>query len=182
MRQPLWQSAASFAARLHDHAKRDDKETPFIAHPYRVALTLTLVFGLADEEAVAAAILHDTVENTDTSYDNIEEEFGKPVADMVVALTKNSLLSGKNRDDDYGRRLAQADWRVRLIKMADQFDNCCDAIAGVKDGLDNELAKAKAIIKLARPDMKIHRETRAAIDALEHLIKRPRLRRGRARQ
>ncbi|MCA9299128.1 MAG: bifunctional (p)ppGpp synthetase/guanosine-3',5'-bis(diphosphate) 3'-pyrophosphohydrolase, partial [Phycisphaerales bacterium] len=88
----MFQRAASFAARRHRHQLRKDGHTPYVAHVYRVAMTVRHVFGCDDLATLAAAVLHDTIEDTDTDFDDIEEAFGTEVALLVAALTKNMLL------------------------------------------------------------------------------------------
>lgn len=122
----LWQQAASFAAWKHRHQLRKDGRTPYAAHPFRVAATVQTVFGCTDPVAIAAALLHDTIEDTLTDYDELHEKFGEPVADIVSSLTKNMALPDARREADYDGRLMGADWRARLIKLADVFDNSCD--------------------------------------------------------
>jgi len=78
-------------------------------------MTVCSSFGCTDGAAVAAAYLHDVMENTDEGYDDLEEKFGREIADLVVALTKNMMLPGPEREREYVRRLAEADWRARLI-------------------------------------------------------------------
>lgn len=122
----LWQLAASYAARAHNHQYRRDKNTPFVAHPYRVAMVVRDVFGCDDQVAICAALLHDTIEDTRTDYDDIHKRFGKEVADCVAALTKNMLLIEREREIDYDRRLTAGPWQGRLVKLADVYDNGLD--------------------------------------------------------
>src|SRR6185436_5378978 len=126
MRTPMWQEATAFAARAHEHQKRRDGRTPYFAHPVRVALTVRDLFACADQTALCAALLHDTIEDTMADFDEIEEAFGRPVARCVAALTKNMALPEKERERDYDARLGAADWRARLVKLADVYDNLCD--------------------------------------------------------
>lgn len=122
-----WQRAAAFAARAHAHQRRRDGQTPYFSHCARVAIVVTSVFGCDDELAITAAFLHDTIEDTATDYDDIERNFGRGVADCVAALTKNMILPEPAREKDYAKRLKAADWRARLIKLADSYDNLLDA-------------------------------------------------------
>jgi guanosine-3',5'-bis(diphosphate) 3'-pyrophosphohydrolase len=122
----LWQAAASFAARKHKHQFRKDGSTPYFSHPVRVCLTLAHVFGVSDEVAICAALLHDTIEDTTTDYEDIAERFGHEVARCVSALTKNMALPETEREREYDARLASADWRAKAVKLADTFDNYCD--------------------------------------------------------
>lgn len=122
----LWQDAASFAARAHQGQVRKDGRTPYAAHPFRVAMTVRDVFGCADEVCLAAALLHDVIEDTGADYEDIAERFGEPVAACVAALTKDMRLPEPQRERAYDDALARADWRARLIKLADVYDNLCD--------------------------------------------------------
>ena len=125
-RSALWRKAAAYAARMHASHARKDGRTPYFAHPARVAMTVRDTFGCDDPAAIAAAYLHDTIEDTPADYDDIEHRFGKDVADLVAALSKNMLLPEPEREADYDRRLAEADWRARLVKLADVLDNAED--------------------------------------------------------
>ena len=166
----LWQRAASFAARAHLHQLRLDGATPYFAHPARVAMTVLLTFGCRDEVAVAAALLHDTIEDTKTDYDDLLGEFGRAVADCVAALTKNPTMPEAAREREYDARLARADWRARLVKLADQYDNYLDALAAGPARLRKSAAKCRRALVLARPDAPTHPESRRAIAALGSLI------------
>lgn len=142
-RQPdVWQRAASFAARCHHGQMRKDGLTPYVAHPFRVAMTVRQVFGVDDEVALAAALLHDVIEDTTADYDDLREQFGKEVADTVAALTKDMRLPEEDREPAYDRQLLAASWQTRLVKLADVYDNFCES-AGEK-------ARAKSAQKAAR--------------------------------
>lgn len=125
---PIWQHAASFAAHAHRSQIRKDNKTPYFAHPVRVAFTVREAFGCEDQTAIAAAFLHDTIEDTTTDYDDLFEHFGKDVADCVAALTKNPTLPEHLREPAYDAGLAAASWQARLVKLADVYDNFHDAI------------------------------------------------------
>lgn len=122
-----WQQAVSFAARRHQGQLRKDGETPYFAHPVRVALIVRHVFNLADETCLQAALLHDLIEDTKTDYDDLLEQFGKPVADAVAALTKDGRLEHDEREAAYDAQLSRSSWQARLVKLADVYDNYCDA-------------------------------------------------------
>lgn len=123
----LWMKAASFAAHKHRHQIRRDGKTPFIAHPFRVAMIVRDLFEMGDEEVIAAALLHDTIEDTATDYDDVKDIFGERVADIVSALTKDMRLPDVRREHEYDRQLADGPWEAKLIKLADVFDNITDA-------------------------------------------------------
>jgi (p)ppGpp synthase/HD superfamily hydrolase len=95
--QDLWRRAAAFAARAHRHHARRDGATPYVAHPVRVAMSLPIVFGCDDAQAAAIALLHDTIEDTTTDYEDLLDGFGPVVADGVAALTKDGTRRGPSR-------------------------------------------------------------------------------------
>jgi (p)ppGpp synthase/HD superfamily hydrolase len=122
----LWQLAASYAARAHNHQYRKDKKTPFVAHPFRVAMVLRDVFGCDDEVAICTALLHDTIEDTRTDFDDIHKRFGRKVAECVACMTKNMLMIEEDREKDYDKRLTKGPWQARIVKLADVYDNGMD--------------------------------------------------------
>ena len=124
--RPAWFEAAAFSAWAHRHDVRKDGRTPYAAHPFRVAMTVRDVFGVEDRVAIAAALLHDVIEDTPCDYDDVSSRFGDDVAGIVAALTKNMLLPEAERERDYDERLARADWRAKLIKLGDVYDNLLD--------------------------------------------------------
>jgi (p)ppGpp synthase/HD superfamily hydrolase len=168
----LWQQAASFAARRHRHGLRKDKETPYVAHPFRVCLTVRQVFGCDDDVALAAAILHDTIEDTCTDYDELHELFGESVADIVASLTKNMALREAQREREYDERLALADWRARLIKLADVYDNLADSLTGRGVSVSDVVEKIRRATSIAASDAPLHEPTRRALAALTQAVRR----------
>ena len=160
----LWQRAASFAARAHAGQVRKDGRTPYVAHPFRVAMTVRDVFGVDDEVALAAALLHDVIEDTTTDYDDLAREFGEEVADVVAALTKDMRKPEPVREVEYDRQLAAGPWQARLIKLADVYDNvseCMDA-----EMREKAVAKARRAVAIAGDDARL----KEAVRAVEELI------------
>ncbi|MDR0392323.1 MAG: HD domain-containing protein [Planctomycetaceae bacterium] len=135
LRKELWQKAAGLAAKFHKEQLRKDGQTPYFSHPSRVALTLSHLFHINDPVILAAALLHDVIEDTTGDFDDIESICGTEVAILVSALTKDSRLREADRELAYQQQMEQADWRVRMIKLADIYDNIWDASqTGVKMG------------------------------------------------
>src|SRR5215217_3884724 len=118
--------AVGFASRAHRHQVRKDRETPYVSHVFRVCLVVRHVFGFDDPRMLAAAILHDTIEDTATDCDDLIERFGPEVAGWVAALTKDMRLPHDEREDAYRKGLAEADWQVKALKLADIYDNLGD--------------------------------------------------------
>src|ERR1700756_3997056 len=108
--------AAAFAARAHRHQLRKDGQTPYVSHVFRVCLTVRHVFGVDDETALAAALLHDTIEDTATDFDDIEGEFGAEVAQAVRLLTKDMREREGDREKKYKEDLHRAPWQVQVCK------------------------------------------------------------------
>ncbi len=124
---PLWQLAASFAARAHRNQVRNDEQTPYFSHPARVALTVAVRFGCDDETAIAAAFLHDVIEDTTVDYDDLLKDFGREIADIVACLSKDPRVVEPERERLYDTQLAAGPWQARLVKLADVHDNLADA-------------------------------------------------------
>ena len=122
----LIQRAYVFSAQAHDGVVRRSGE-PYISHPMNVAYLLTEM--QLDEATVAAGLLHDTVEDTDTTVDEIEELFGSDVADIVDGVTKISQMDFESKAVQQAENirkliLAMAeDIRVLMVKLADRLHN-----------------------------------------------------------
>jgi (p)ppGpp synthase/HD superfamily hydrolase len=170
----MWQRAAALASRAHRQQVRKDGQTPYVSHPFRVALTVHVVFGCADPVALAVALLHDTIEDTTIDYDDILQQFGPEVADCVAALTKNKALREDLREPEYDQRLARADWRARLVKLADTYDNLSEFDPGNDADSAARLARligrCERALQLAEPDLASHGETRRGAAAVRGLM------------
>lgn len=119
--------AASFAARAHDGQYRKDGATPYAAHAFRVCLVVRDIFGFDDPRMLLAALLHDTIEDTTTDFDELEEHYGAEVASWVALLSKDKRLQDDERESEYAARLKSAPWQVQVCKLADVFDNLMDS-------------------------------------------------------
>ena len=162
----LWQRAAKMAARFHLHQVRKDGRTPYIAHPVRVALTLVQVFRITDPAVITAALLHDLIEDTSADFDDIQAACGDDIARLVAALTKNSCLPEIEREAAYHEQLKNSDWRAKLIKLADIYDNLCDSVeSGAKV---NVWSRAMGALEYAGSDPRLA----AAAAALRSLMER----------
>ena len=126
---PLLESIA-FAARAHKGQLRKDRRTPYVSHVVRVCFVVRHVFGCDDLQVLMAAILHDTIEDTTTDYDDLRELFedpNSPVAEWVALLSKDKRMPEPAREARYQEALATAPWPVKLCKLADLFDNLLDS-------------------------------------------------------
>ena len=106
----LYANAVAFACEQHRGQKRSeaDGEIDYVVHPIRVAEHLRRIAGVDDVETLCAAVLHDTIEDSGTRYDELAELFGDRVARIVAELTNDSRLPKAERHADMLRRLATA--------------------------------------------------------------------------
>lgn len=161
----IWQCAAKLAATKHQHQLRKDHQTPYISHTVRVVLTLQHIFGISDPVIHAAALLHDTIEDTACDFDDIEEACGPDVAGMVALLSKDPRIREDRREELYFRQLAEAEWSVQAIKLADVYDNFCDSI---ESGIPGSSHRKNALKMLQI--VKQHPCLEQAVRALKSLI------------
>ncbi len=118
--------AFNYALTAHGDQKRISGE-PYIIHPVEVALILTEIE--MDSASVCAALLHDVIEDTHFSYQNLVDEFGEEIAMLVEGVTKLSRIDFKSREEAQAENLRKMfiamakDIRVVLIKLADRLHN-----------------------------------------------------------
>ena len=149
-RQGLLAAADEFAAWKHRHQFRRDGVTPYINHPRGVLAILRDEFGVSDVDTLAAGLLHDTIEDTATDYDEIQERFGRKVADLVAVLTKDKRLPEAKREKDYFAQLARAPLAARLCKIADSLYNVRDSDAKHRPKAQTKARKLLVIYRGAR--------------------------------
>jgi (p)ppGpp synthase/HD superfamily hydrolase len=124
MTEHLLDKAAGFAMKAHDGQVRKYTGEPYFNHCAEVAGLVSWAGG--DDAMIAAALLHDTVEDTGTSLHKIKEEFGDDVAELVEWLTDVSRPSDGNRakrKEIDRQHLAKASPRAKTIKLADLICN-----------------------------------------------------------
>lgn len=149
----------------HRHVKRASG-IPYYTHPLKVAISLIKEFGYADNDTIAAALLHDVVEDSDDySLEYIREQFGENVAKIVDGVTK--IKGIKTRKLDKAATYAKLfetlveDVRVMLIKLSDRLDNMRtlthlpmikqQAIADETLNFYTPFAQRLGLIKIKRP-------------------------------
>jgi len=131
---PALYDAIQLAARAHHHQVRKGTEIPYIVHPLAVAGLL--IRASTPEPAVIAALLHDVVEDTPVTIQEILSRFGREVADLVTALSepdkKAPWEDRKAHTIDYLEKKATDD--VLLVALADKLDN----IRAIREGLESD--------------------------------------------
>lgn len=119
--------AIDFAARKHrDQRRKDEESSPYINHPIAVSLLLAEIGGVGDAEVLAAAILHDTLEDTVTTAEELEAAFGRPVRRIVEEVTDDKSLPKAERKRlqiEHARSLSR---EAVLIKLGDKIANVLD--------------------------------------------------------
>ncbi len=120
------ESAELFAKDKHSGKTRgDDGKTPYWKHLEGVVNRLKNL-GITDEDVFCAAWLHDTIEDTDVTFDDIDKRFGSNVAVMVLSLSKDRKLTKKEKERQYVSQLKNAPWQAQLIKLCDISSNLKD--------------------------------------------------------
>ena len=123
---PRIRKAFDYAVRCHDGQKRKDG-SPYVTHTIAAA-TIAAQMGL-DDDAIVAALLHDVLEDCDVGHDELAEEFGKEVADIVEGVTKLTRVQFSTVEETQMENLRKMllamarDIRVILIKLADRLHN-----------------------------------------------------------
>ena len=119
--------ALAFAASKHkDQRRKDVQASPYINHPISLANILCNEAHITDINVVCAALLHDTIEDTDTSEEELEQEFGSDIRDIVLAVSDDKTLEKserKQRQIDHAKQLSH---EAKLVKLADKISNLRD--------------------------------------------------------
>lgn len=119
--------ALAFATHKHrDQRRKDVDASPYINHPIALANVLCTEAGVCDPLVVCAALLHDTLEETDTTLDELEEAFDKPIKDIVVELTVDKSLPREERRRMQLEHAAHSSTNAKLVMIADKICNLRD--------------------------------------------------------
>ncbi|MBS0233820.1 MAG: bifunctional (p)ppGpp synthetase/guanosine-3',5'-bis(diphosphate) 3'-pyrophosphohydrolase [Proteobacteria bacterium] len=111
-----------FALAKHEGQVRRHDGRPYFVHLDGVVAIL-IEHGHKSEDIIAAAFLHDTIEKTETTIEELIEKFGAPVAELVYWLTDTEKGTRQSRALQTAWRLSRAPWNAKLIKLADIIDN-----------------------------------------------------------
>jgi len=129
--------ALAFAAYKHrDQRRKDVEASPYINHPIALADVLCNEGGITDENVLCAALLHDTVEDTKTTPEELTENFGKVISGIVMELTDDKKLAKAKRKKLQIEHAAHASHQAKLVKLADKICNLRDIITSPPAGWD----------------------------------------------
>lgn len=131
-----YRRAAKFAAAKHKGQTRKDGKTPYITHPIQVATILSKEAHENDPVLILGALLHDTIEDTNTSYEELVQEFGKEVADLVKEVSDDmSRPKMERRKSQEGKSGSD---RAARLKIADKTANLRDLVTAPPIGMSKE--------------------------------------------
>ncbi len=149
--------ALQFSVFAHKNQLRKyPSDAPYASHPFAVGLILSKA-GYGDE-VIMAGVLHDTVEDTAVTLKDLEENFGKRVADLVEGVTEKKELPQKQRKDLYLEHLRTAGDEIKAISAADLLANLSSHLLGLKKGDDTWKNFSKNPIEYIRTVSIFHRE------------------------
>ena len=155
--------AASFAAAKHrDQRRKDPEASPYINHPIALAEVLSTLGGVSDPTVIAAALLHDTIEDTDTDAAELIGMFGADVAGIVCEVTDDKVLAKAERKRlqvEHAPRLTDG---ARLVKLADKICNLRDIVSGPPT--DWTLARRREYFDWAKAVVDGIRQTNAGLE------------------
>jgi (p)ppGpp synthase/HD superfamily hydrolase len=126
-------NAKKFAQEKHKNQKRKDGITSYSEHLEGVVNRLKNL-GVTDKDILCAAWLHDIIEYTDVTFDQINERFGRDVAVIVLSLSKDQNIPRKDREIQYVNQLKDASFQTKIIKL-------CDISANLKDLANAPISK-----------------------------------------
>lgn len=173
---PLTRRAIAFAQEHHGAQRREADRAPFLLHPLEVASYLKRA-GCPDQ-VVAAAVLHDVLEDTDADRSQLESLFGRPVSELVAAVSDNPEIADEERRKDAVReRVRRAGGYALAVYAADKVSKVRELRMLLARGLDRERASVKLhryrksleMLEHEIPDTRIVQLLRFELEALESL-------------
>ncbi|MEX2205261.1 MAG: HD domain-containing protein [Myxococcota bacterium] len=156
-------AALRFAAEKHRSQKRKGTDaSPYINHPIEVAELLARVGGVRDVELLAAAILHDTIEDTETTPDELEAAFGARVCCLVAEVTDDKSLPKAERKKLQEEHAPQLSRDAKQLKLGDKISNVREI--GAAPPADWSLERRREYIAWARSVVDGCRGANAALE------------------
>ncbi|KNB61132.1 HD domain-containing protein [Chryseobacterium sp. Hurlbut01] len=125
--QTIYQKTIKFAAKKHAKQTIPGTDLPYLVHLSNVAMEIFIAFEKSKnfdlEFAIRIALLHDTLEDTDTTFEELENLFGIKTRQAVEALTKNAVINKSERMNDSLKRIRKQPNEVWAVKLADRITN-----------------------------------------------------------
>jgi GTP diphosphokinase / guanosine-3',5'-bis(diphosphate) 3'-diphosphatase len=127
--------AAEFAGRKHrDQRRKDPSASPYINHPLALAEILSGDGGIRNADVLAAALLHDTLEDTDTTPAELRAAFGPKITGIVQEVTDDKMLPKQKRKELQVLHAPHISKSAKLVKLADKIANLSDIITSPPSG------------------------------------------------
>lgn len=124
-----------FAAHAHrDQRRKGADAQPYITHPIALARILSVEGGIADPVVISGALLHDTIEDCDVTYQQLADRFGKAVADVVAEVTDDKSMPKARRRELQVEHAAHISPEAKLVKLADKIANVRDMASNPPHG------------------------------------------------
>jgi guanosine-3',5'-bis(diphosphate) 3'-pyrophosphohydrolase len=165
----------AFATQKHRHQRRKDIEaSPYINHPITLVDILVNEADVTDPDTLIAALLHDTIEDTDTTVEEIEAEFSLTIANLVMEVTDDGSLPQLERKALQIKHAPGLTYKAKLVKLADKIANLRDIDRSPPAGWT--LQRRQAYFDWARQVIDGIRGTHETLEAIfdEAYAKRPR--------
>jgi GTP diphosphokinase / guanosine-3',5'-bis(diphosphate) 3'-diphosphatase len=125
----IFVKAVDFAARKHRFQRRKDEEaSPYINHPIAVANVLATTGDISDPITLCAAVLHDTIEDTETSAEELEKGFGAHITKIVLEVTDDKSLPKQVRKQLQIEHAPHLSPQAKAVKLADKICNLRDVL------------------------------------------------------
>lgn len=122
-------SATAYASLMHSKQRRLDADSsPYINHPLAVAAVLAVEGGIDDLVTLQAAILHDTIEDTDALFEDLAERFGTETASVVAEVSDDKSLPKARRKELQVEHAPHISYKAKLVKLADKITNLRDVV------------------------------------------------------
>ena len=156
--------AVAFAADKHRMQRRKDAEaSPYINHPIALANVLRNEGGVEDPIVLCAALLHDTIEDTETTAEELAAAFGRDVASVVLEVTDDKELKKADRKRLQIEHAPKLSSRAKLVKLADKICNLRDIVSSPPDGWSEE--RKREYFEWAKNVVEGMGKTNAALEA-----------------
>ena len=132
-------AAVDFASYKHRNDRRkNEAKTPYINHPIAVAHLLATLAGVSDSPTLIAAVLHDTIEDTETTREELDATFGAEIRQLVEEVTDDKTLEKHVRKQLQIEHAPELSRRAKLIKLADLTCNLTDVLDDPPSSWSNE--------------------------------------------
>ncbi len=177
---PLTQEAVAFARERHAGQTRDGDRAPFLIHPLETAFFLER--SRYPDHVVAAAVLHDVLEKTDTDRRELQDRFGSEVTELVAAVSDDPSISDDDaRRDELRERVRLVGGYPAAIYAADKISKARELRALIAGGLASNEAESKrrhytkclAMLEETIPGSRVVESLRFELEALEELPPTP---------